>query len=210
MATCELSVTKAPSPVDLGRSLHPLPFDTGVFDLVHIRCIGLGVPEGKWPSVIDEATRVLKRGGKLEIVEMAYVPPTTAPQSLRHSFASLLLAELIQPLPNLPLSFSLTASTALDPTTTRGPVLSRRDDEAMTALFEAMMAWLRSSLDYKGSGLAQIKGNNAIIHNTIEKLGSYGSRWSFDKVQRCKSLRGGVNENADPEAGLWIWVASKA
>lgn len=193
-----------------GDFLLPLPFDSGVFDLVHLRCIGLGVPESKWPSVIDEVTRVLKRGGKLEIAEIAYVPPITVPRSLRHSFSSLLLAEMVQPLPNLPLSFSLTASPALDPTTTRGPIVARRDNEAMAALSEAMITWLKSSLDYKGSGLAQSKGNNVIIHDIIETIGTHASRWSFDSLPQSKSLREGVIEKADPEAGLWIWVAVKA
>jgi hypothetical protein len=35
---------------------------------VHIRFCGLGVPETKWPHLLEEAERVLKRGsGILEV-----------------------------------------------------------------------------------------------------------------------------------------------
>lgn len=54
--------------------------------MVHIRFIGLGVPETKWVNVLEEASRVLKPGGTLEIVEMGYKacnesiePDTTLP-----------------------------------------------------------------------------------------------------------------------------------
>jgi len=85
------------------NSLDTLPDDTGVFDLVHIRFLGLAIPEPKWGDLLEEASRILKSGGKLEIVEMSYTLPTSAPSSLRNSFASLLLANLVQPLPVLPI-----------------------------------------------------------------------------------------------------------
>jgi ubiquinone/menaquinone biosynthesis C-methylase UbiE len=49
-------------------SLQELPFDTGSFDMVHIRFVGLGVPESSWSNVFSEAARVLKREtGILEV-----------------------------------------------------------------------------------------------------------------------------------------------
>ena len=49
-------------------SLETLPFDSGSFDLVHLRWINLGVPEPKWQELLEEAARVLKKGtGILEV-----------------------------------------------------------------------------------------------------------------------------------------------
>lgn len=49
-------------------SLQELPFDTGSFDMVHIRFVGLGVPESSWSNLFFEASRVLKRGtGVMEV-----------------------------------------------------------------------------------------------------------------------------------------------
>ncbi|KAK8869768.1 hypothetical protein IAR55_000336 [Kwoniella newhampshirensis] len=87
--------------------LDDLPFDTGVFDMVHIRFIGLGVPEARWSDLLDEATRVLKRGGKLVFVETNYVLPRSTAASQRDSFSSLLSPHFIQPLPNLPIQINL-------------------------------------------------------------------------------------------------------
>jgi hypothetical protein len=40
--------------------------------MVHMRFIGSSVPETKWLEVLEEATRVLDRGGCLEIVDMGH------------------------------------------------------------------------------------------------------------------------------------------
>lgn len=61
--------------VDASRlmsSLQPLPYKDRSFDFVHMRLVGLGVPEQRWPALLEEALRVLKPGGKLEIVETHY------------------------------------------------------------------------------------------------------------------------------------------
>lgn len=75
------------------HSLHGLPYDSGAFDFVHIRLIGLGIPESKWVELLEEAARVLKLGGKLEIVETSYTLPPATPTSLQNSFYSVLQAD---------------------------------------------------------------------------------------------------------------------
>ena len=49
--------------------LEPLPFPDDSFDLIHMRFIGTGIPDDRWPDVLAEATRVLIQGGTLEIVD---------------------------------------------------------------------------------------------------------------------------------------------
>ncbi|KAA1129366.1 hypothetical protein PGTUg99_030019 [Puccinia graminis f. sp. tritici] len=46
-----------------------LPFETASFDYVHASFIAAGIPEHKWPSMLEEMTRVLKRQGTLELLE---------------------------------------------------------------------------------------------------------------------------------------------
>ncbi|KAF8177014.1 hypothetical protein BJ912DRAFT_1063707 [Pholiota molesta] len=49
--------------------LEGLPFQNEEFDFVHIKRIALGVPEDKWDSFFEEVARVMKPGGRLEIIE---------------------------------------------------------------------------------------------------------------------------------------------
>lgn len=35
--------------------------------MVHMRFLGLGIPEQRWGDLLDEAVRVLKPGGVLEV-----------------------------------------------------------------------------------------------------------------------------------------------
>lgn len=52
----------------VGCSLEGLPFCSELFDHVHLRFVGLGIPETAWESLLDECTRVLKSGtGILEV-----------------------------------------------------------------------------------------------------------------------------------------------
>jgi ubiquinone/menaquinone biosynthesis C-methylase UbiE len=52
----------------MDRSLEGLPFDSESFDHVHLRFVGLGIPETAWESLLDECARVLKIGtGILEV-----------------------------------------------------------------------------------------------------------------------------------------------
>ncbi|EIW69448.1 hypothetical protein TREMEDRAFT_62314 [Tremella mesenterica DSM 1558] len=191
---------------DRANFLQCLPYDTGVFDMVHIRFIGLGVPEDKWADLLEEATRVLKPGGKLEIVEMSYTLSSAVPSSLRNSFSSLLLAEMIQPVTILPLQFILTATPALDSTTTK-PVFEKSWQQTSTALADAVMIWVRSALEYKGTGL--VKGSKGEISFArkvkIELSILEGKRWHFGKSDMVISepLR------SDGEATVWAWVITR-
>lgn len=50
------------------HSLETLPFASGSFDFVHLRFIGLGVPENAWSNLFAECKRVLRRDtGILEV-----------------------------------------------------------------------------------------------------------------------------------------------
>ncbi|KAG8759610.1 hypothetical protein FRC14_005475 [Serendipita sp. 396] len=49
--------------------LDALPFPSSHFDLVHMRRVARGVPETKWSSLLKEISRVLRPGGRLEIIE---------------------------------------------------------------------------------------------------------------------------------------------
>lgn len=50
------------------RSLQTLPFDSGAFDLVHLRGCNVFISENAWADVLQEAIRVLRKGtGVLEV-----------------------------------------------------------------------------------------------------------------------------------------------
>lgn len=67
---CEAA--RAPQAAD--DSLEGLPYDSGVFDMVHIRFVGLAVPETRWAELLDEAVRVLRPGGVLEVSYSVLAP----------------------------------------------------------------------------------------------------------------------------------------
>lgn len=52
-----------------GNLLEGLPFDDGAFDFVHQRLLFTAIPHDRWPWVIQELTRVTKRGGWVELVD---------------------------------------------------------------------------------------------------------------------------------------------
>ncbi|KAL1918631.1 uncharacterized protein VTP21DRAFT_2653 [Calcarisporiella thermophila] len=56
----------------LGNVAQALPFADNTFDVVFQRCMHFGLVKSEWPSVIQEALRILKPGGYLEIVEADY------------------------------------------------------------------------------------------------------------------------------------------
>ncbi|KAI0091190.1 S-adenosyl-L-methionine-dependent methyltransferase [Irpex rosettiformis] len=60
-----------------GNFLDPLPFKANSFDFVRICCIGLGVPEDEWQTLLQEVTRVLKPGAFVEIVEEDLIFPAS-------------------------------------------------------------------------------------------------------------------------------------
>ena len=59
-------------------SLEGLPFDDESFDFIHLRFVGLGIPETAWENLLDECARVLKRGTSILEVSISYlVPPAS-------------------------------------------------------------------------------------------------------------------------------------
>ena len=173
-----------------------LPFDSGVFDMVHLRFVGLGVPEVKWGDLLEEAARVLRKGGILEIVEMAYVLPSSTPPPSQNSFASLLLADMIQPDPSLPIRFCLPWTPGLIPST--APMFERTwTGHAPGALADAVPTWVKSALNYKGTGLAKLKGSK----DPLEEL-------CTANPQMWRSLEG-LGEIA-VGATVWAWSVTKS
>ncbi|WWD15957.1 hypothetical protein CI109_100381 [Kwoniella shandongensis] len=196
--------------------LNDLPFDTGSFDMVHIRFVGLGIPESRWGDLLDEATRVLKRGGKLEIVEMSYTLPLSAPASLRTAFATQLLADMIQPLPNLPIRFNLPSIDSLVSHDLTKPRFEKtwRYNDAPDALRDAVLGWARSAQEYKGSdrsyherNSAGRKGVDSLLSKVRKELTlAAKERWAFSETspEQEKAV-------AEPkeEVSLWVWIAKK-
>lgn len=114
-----------------------------------MRFIGLGVPEHAWPQLLEESCRVLKRGGKIEIVDMSYQLPLSA-RSLQHSFASLLLSDYIPDDPSRAIKFALPMIETLLPTSIH-PRMQRHLGTPPRALQDAVLSWMSSALAYKSS-----------------------------------------------------------
>nr|XP_018263819.1 uncharacterized protein I303_03692 [Kwoniella dejecticola CBS 10117]OBR85977.1 hypothetical protein I303_03692 [Kwoniella dejecticola CBS 10117] len=187
-------------------NLWELPFDTGVFDLVHIRFVNLGVPETKWYDLLEKATRVLKRGGKLEIVETNYTLPTSSPASLRNSFASMLLADMIQPMPSLAVQFNLPAVESLRASALK-PVFHRTwTHNVPGALEDAVLAWVKSASEYKGTGVVKnqsgLQGITGRVRAELSKNGQ--GMWDFGD-----DITGSDGELDDRAVNVWAWVAEK-
>jgi SAM-dependent methyltransferase len=210
-------------------SLETLPYDTGVFDMVHLRFLALGVPEAKWSDLLDECARVLKPGGRLEIVETSLILPSTSPASLRNSFASMLLADLIEPVPSLALKFSIPLSGCFMSTGTT-PVFERAwaQGEAPDALGDVVMGWVKSAMEYKGTGLrkgARQEGMVERVKRELEKAGGGRWRWSFGLEAEGKvgpdvtenegrdvrevQKEGRVEEGQAEGVSVWAWVLTK-
>ncbi|WVQ98770.1 hypothetical protein IAU59_005901 [Kwoniella sp. CBS 9459] len=212
-----------------GNFLNELPFDTGVFDLVHLRFVNLGVPETKWFDLLEEATRVLKRGGKLEIVETSYRLPGTAPVSLKNSFASVILADMVHPLPLLPLQFTLPSIDSLKGNSGRPSFEKTFTREPPGALHDAVTVWVKSALEYKGTSLVKTaKGGKKGLQGIGERvkkelMWADAKRWAFDEgdvSQRRGNKVDVPNQEKekgllDPiickedEVGVWVWVLTK-
>jgi hypothetical protein len=165
--------------------------------MVHIRFCGLGIPETKWYDLLEESARVLKKGGTLEIVEMAYILPDTVPLSIRNSFSSLLLADMVQPSPNLPIQFNIPTCGALKPTAR--PVWERTWTDQ--CLSEAVMAWVRSAMGYKGTGMKGTTGGEEILRELIR----VDQRWgAVDEQSAQPGLAGQVSE-----VTVWAWSVKR-
>ncbi|WOO84474.1 uncharacterized protein LOC62_06G007993 [Vanrija pseudolonga] len=135
--------------------LDGLPYQCNTFDMVHMRFLGLGVPETRWAELLDEAMR---------IVEMSFEAPPTAPPSVSNTFSSLLLSDYVQPNPLFALQLHLPATHGVAAGATR-PVFSDTfappsgnmfaPDNAPGALADAAMTWIRSALEYKGTAFVK-------------------------------------------------------
>jgi SAM-dependent methyltransferase len=66
-----------------GNLLQGLPFQEGVFDLVHQRVLISGIPLGEWPRVVGELVRVARPGGWVELREPAMGGRHTGPATER-------------------------------------------------------------------------------------------------------------------------------
>ncbi|HZU17838.1 MAG TPA: methyltransferase domain-containing protein, partial [Candidatus Dormibacteraeota bacterium] len=66
-----------------GNLLQGLPFQEGVFDLVHQRLLVSGIPLGQWPRVVAELVRVTRPGGWVELVEPMMETRRTGPATER-------------------------------------------------------------------------------------------------------------------------------
>jgi SAM-dependent methyltransferase len=66
-----------------GNLLQGLPFQEGVFDLVHQRLLMSGVPVPSWPAVVGELVRVTRPGGWVELVEPMVSPEPLGPAAER-------------------------------------------------------------------------------------------------------------------------------
>jgi SAM-dependent methyltransferase len=163
--------------------MNTLPYDTGVFDMVHLRFLSLGLSESAWPALLDEALRVLTPGGHLEIVDLSISLPASAPPGLLRSFASLLMAEMINPDPSLPIQFALPMMDGL------GGDMGRAvfEKEGENILEEAGWTWVRSALEYKDCG----DGRETLLKRGEGELSSVRGRMGL------KSGRGSVEKDCD-------------
>ncbi|CAG8511790.1 2085_t:CDS:2 [Dentiscutata heterogama] len=66
-----------------GNVLERLPFDDNTYDYVFQRILYVGIPENKWPSVINELIRVLKPDGYLELLEPDFKPNNMGPATTK-------------------------------------------------------------------------------------------------------------------------------
>lgn len=114
-----------------------------------MRFIGLGVPEASWPTLLDEALRVLRSGGQLEIIDMSYELPT-CPASFQESFASLLLADGVTESPARSINFVLPMLDNLH-SSSIPPVIHERMVEPVGAFRDATPLWMSSALGYKST-----------------------------------------------------------
>ncbi|GHJ87350.1 hypothetical protein NliqN6_3752 [Naganishia liquefaciens] len=129
--------------------LHGLPFEEGSFDMVHIRFVGLGVPESSWDSLFAEVSRVLKRDtGVMEVVEMSKILPLTTPHSLRASFATLMLSSFIHQYPFIPILPALATTEFAIEATWKTVLRSSENDlrSPTNVLLQAMGIWVDSAL----------------------------------------------------------------
>jgi hypothetical protein len=203
--------------------------------MVHIRFVALGVPEAKWSDLLEECTRVLRPGGHLEIVETSLHLPLSSPASLRNSFASMLLADMVSPLPSLPIKFALPLVSNLAGGTI--PIFERTwdDDQVPGALGDVVVGWVKSAREYKGTGTgngtkkgrrdrvvekvrrelawanenkwAIFKGDGDGVSN-VSTAAAPGSPFEVEGEEAKKTAAAGAGAS-DGGVSVWAWVAVK-
>nr|ODN88522.1 hypothetical protein L204_06377 [Cryptococcus depauperatus CBS 7855] len=197
--------------------LKDLPYDTGVFDFVHIRFVGLGVPESKWINVLEEAARVLKPGGKMEIIETSYdlLPTLACANSLHEIFSSILVDHMIQPLPFLPIQFCLPSLSILEPDSVSNPSLIKtwRDDEIPGALHDAAETWARSAVEHQDIvPLTSHKEKKPLwisTKMTDELTKAAKGRWNFEKIGEPAQEDNTREVMKRRKVMLWVWVCTR-
>ncbi|KAG6813978.1 hypothetical protein H0H92_004471 [Tricholoma furcatifolium] len=107
----------------------PWPVPSGVYDLVRMANLSLCIPYDKWEAVLGEVHRVLRVGGRLELIDdEIFFPYATEPPSRPTSLSS-----LAAPIPKLPPVRSLLKGESIfdDDEMTHAPVtpVQDRDDE---------------------------------------------------------------------------------
>ncbi|TYJ57213.1 hypothetical protein B9479_002128 [Cryptococcus floricola] len=196
--------------------LNDLPYDTGVFDFVHIRFVALGIPESRWGDVLEEAARVLKPNGKLEIVEMTYNLPSSAPPTIKNPFDGIMASQAISQIPIFPIQFSLPAIDILSAKGLADPAFSKtwKGSESPETLTDAVLTWAESALGSETANRtkkarAALK-NSILLDHLMKELGWYSKgRWRFDAKNGQE--KGGMHEAGEEalEISVWAWVCTR-
>ncbi|ODO03327.1 hypothetical protein L198_02172 [Cryptococcus wingfieldii CBS 7118] len=196
--------------------LNDLPYDTGVFDFVHIRFVALGIPESRWGDVLEEAARVLKPNGKLEIVEMTYNLPSSAPPTIKNPFDGIMASQAISQVPIFPIQFSLPAIDILSAKGLADPAFSKtwKGSESPETLTDAVLTWAEGALGSETANRtkkarAALK-KSILLDHLMKELGWYSKgRWRFDVKNGQEKC--GMHEAGEEalEISVWAWVCTR-
>lgn len=132
---------------------------------------------------------------------MTYAPPPSTPPAITNSFSSLLLSDCVPNNPLLSVQLHLPATAGLVSGTTH-PVLSKSwIDEPVTpqtpgqmgfaqqqalgqgrpgmpgAIADAAPTWIRSALEYKGTGMKALRASAVAGERAIRELQAVDARW---------------------------------
>ena len=66
----------------LGNMMEIFPFSDKTFDVVHLRCLGTGIPAPRWKDLVQEVARLTAPGGWVESVEFGM--PTNGGPAFTH------------------------------------------------------------------------------------------------------------------------------
>lgn len=172
---------------------------------MHIRFVGLAVQELQWLHVIEEAVRVLRPGGALEIVDTIYMLPPSAHSAQRNAFTSLLVADRIAPDPSMPIQFTLPTISNLQLSSLK-PVFEQTWDTPPRPLSDSLMAWVMSALDYKATSIARRKGQavNLLATEALRQLHDQNPQlWEGPDTEE-------VTLSNDGRMSIKAWVVRKS